>query len=361
MAPRQAHLTLVLIHMKISVQEDLLFDANTTIEKFLIQFGITPRSKLKEAFVKKQVRLNERVADRHALVHNGDSIEILSDSIFQRNAIALIPNSTLNLPVLFETAAFVAFQKPAGISCHPLHPNESNTALNGILAHFPECGVGFEKPLEGGLVHRLDKGTSGILVCARNIQAWKQIKTAWKNPEAEKVYLAKLARPLKQIQPFQIHCFLSHDLKSKKKMVASLEAEKNEKSWEAKTSVFPLSGTHCLVRIHTGVTHQIRATLQSLGSPVLGDDLYAEPTKFSFWPKTIPLSDAERGLFQNIATRIPSQQNGLVDLPTDAFFLHALWLCNPLIAELPHGLLAPLPNYFELKLFLPSLNKANLL
>src|SRR5436190_1216195 len=87
---------------------------------------------------------------------------------------AVQPDPDMPLSVLHEDDALVAVAKPAGVPSHPVRPGQGMTAANALVARFPECAAGSPDPREAGLVHRLDTGTSGVLVAARSARVWSE-------------------------------------------------------------------------------------------------------------------------------------------------------------------------------------------
>jgi 23S rRNA pseudouridine1911/1915/1917 synthase len=154
-------------------------------------------------------------------------------------------------------------------------------------------------PLEPGLVHRLDTGTSGILLFAKSLDAFARIERAWNTGSVRKVYRALTgARPEAGpgLKMGRIELALGHDLKSKKRMRAvtgpadlkKIRGEPNRTASEILTvRRLPRQGGDAVsdveIRIETGVHHQIRATLAHFGAPILGDATYGGPSSARLW------------------------------------------------------------------------------
>ncbi|HWP65150.1 MAG TPA: RluA family pseudouridine synthase [Candidatus Limnocylindria bacterium] len=210
------------------------------------------------------VRLDGRRARKGSLVHPGMHVTV-------PGVLALAPNPALPLAVLHEDAWRIAVDKPGGMPSHPLDPRARDTVVNALLARYPETG-----PLAGGLVHRLDTGTSGVLVAARSAAVWTSLREAFRAHAVRKRYLA-LARG---VAPERLHVDLPlcHDPADRRRMTP---ARPGRRSWPAKSTIERLAtdGAVSLVRItmRTGVTHQIRVHLAHLGHPVLNDRLYGGP------------------------------------------------------------------------------------
>jgi 23S rRNA pseudouridine1911/1915/1917 synthase len=183
-----------------------------TIEDFLVkELRLGPRAALKKAFQEGRVLLNDRPVRRSAPVRAGDRVVVLGTDVFPRGGRAA-PNPALPLEVAAVTERLVVVAKRAGVSSHPLRPTETGTVLNAIVARYPEAAeapVGSDRTLEGGLVHRLDRGTSGLLACARSLGALRELRAAWRERKIEKVYLAWLDGCLERGGRLELH--LAHD------------------------------------------------------------------------------------------------------------------------------------------------------
>jgi len=213
------------------------------------------------------VRVNGARAAKGTLVAPGDEVTLPEWH-------ALVPEPELALAVVHEDGDLVAVDKPGGMPGHALDPRERGTAVAFLLARWPEMAeVG--DPLAPGLVHRLDTGTSGLLVAARTPDAHAALRTAFSGGAVEKRYMAVVAG----IPPrhARVSLALARDRRDRRRMRAAAGA----RGWQAVTEFELLSsaGDRALVAatMHTGVTHQIRVHLAELGHPVLGDALYGGP------------------------------------------------------------------------------------
>jgi 23S rRNA pseudouridine1911/1915/1917 synthase len=211
------------------------------------------------------VRVNGRRAAKGTRVAPGDAVSVPWLT-------ALAPEPTLPVRVVHVDAHVVALEKPGGMPSHALDPRETGTAAAYLVAHFPEtASVG--EPFAAGLVHRLDTGTSGLLLAARTTAVHAALREAFAARRVTKRYLAVVTGTLASAA--DVAHPLAHDPGDRRRMRV---ARPGEASWPAHTHVEPLArdGDRLLVAatIRTGVTHQVRVHLASLGLPVVGDRLY---------------------------------------------------------------------------------------
>ncbi len=170
--------------------------------------------------------------------------------------------------VLFVDDELLIVDKPAGIACHPLVPDEGGTVVDAVVIAWPEIAVASLEPREAGLVHRLDTGTSGCLAIARHRRAWDDLRDAI--PVASKTYLAIVAGvPTDRVITLPI----SHDQGDRRRMRVDAAGAQ-----QAETRCQVLSGgtEASLVRLELsgGRRHQLRVHLSAIGHPLIGDDLY---------------------------------------------------------------------------------------
>jgi 23S rRNA pseudouridine1911/1915/1917 synthase len=186
----------------------------------------------------------------------------------------------LPLPILYQDRDLIVVDKPAGMVVHPAAGHSSGTLVNALLHHVTDLsGIGGEK--RPGIVHRLDRGTSGLMVVAKNDRAHEELARQFHDREVEKEYIALVWGEV--MAGRRIDAPIGRDPVNRKKMSAVREGTRDgarsRRSREAVTRIvraehFGRTLTLAHVAIHTGRTHQIRVHLNAIGHPVVGDPLY---------------------------------------------------------------------------------------
>ena len=180
----------------------------------------------------------------------------------------------LELPIVYQDSHLVVVDKPAGMVVHPAAGHASGTLVNALLHHVDDLsGIGGEK--RPGIVHRLDRGTSGLMVVAKNDAAHEELSRQFHDREVEKEYTALVWGEV--MAGRRIDAPIGRDPSNRKKM--SSASARVRRSREAVTRIvgaehFGRVLTLARIAIHTGRTHQIRVHLSAIGHPVVGDSLY---------------------------------------------------------------------------------------
>jgi 23S rRNA pseudouridine1911/1915/1917 synthase len=182
----------------------------------------------------------------------------------------------LPLPILYQDRDLIVIDKPAGMVVHPAAGHASGTLVNALLHHVDDLsGIGGEK--RPGIVHRLDRGTSGLMVVAKHDAAHEELSRQFQEREVEKEYLALVWGEVRAGR--RIDAAIGRDPSNRKKMSSDAPSRRLRRSREAVTRIvraepFGRVLTLAHVAIHTGRTHQIRVHLSTIGHPVVGDALY---------------------------------------------------------------------------------------
>ena len=176
----------------------------------------------------------------------------------------------LPLTVLYQDDDLAVVLKPAGMVVHPAAGNEDGTLVNALLYHLDRLsGIGGE--LRPGILHRLDKDTSGLLLVAKNDRAHAALSAQLSERTMEKHYRALVEGRMKEPEGF-IDAPIARDRRDRKKMAVDPEGRPSRTAWRVLAE-----GRQCtLLDVHllTGRTHQIRVHMRSIGHPVCGDPIY---------------------------------------------------------------------------------------
>ena len=239
-------------------------------------FGVS-RGRAMDWISEGRVRVNGRRAPKGAPAPAGCTITVERPPPDQP-----APEPDLAIRIVHADAHLIVADKPAGMPSHPLKPGETGTAANALVGRFPELANIGPSPREGGLVHRLDTDTSGLLLAARTDAAHALLRAQFTARTVEKGYLALVAGELHA--DGEVELPLAHDPQDPRKMRAAGDADYAESigARPALTRFSPRERkggfTLLEVEIATGVMHQIRAHLAFIGHPLAGDALYGGPS-----------------------------------------------------------------------------------
>jgi 23S rRNA pseudouridine1911/1915/1917 synthase len=241
-------------------------EAHVRLDRFLANnLPGYSRSRLQQLIRTGFVTLNGRAIRARHLVHAGDKIELTEPPI--DNQPEPIP-----LEILFEDKDIVVINKPSGLVVHPGAGHPQHTLVNALLSHCTTLsGIGGkERP---GIIHRLDKETSGCLIVAKNDEAHRELSRQFAERMVEKIYLALVAGKLRNETGLIEEKIGRHPFHRQRMSVTSSRGRPAKTEYRVIRSRDQASLVEC--RLHSGRTHQIRVHLHHLGHPVLGDKVYA--------------------------------------------------------------------------------------
>lgn len=179
----------------------------------------------------------------------------------------------LPLDVLFEDADLAVINKPAGLVVHPAAGHADQTLVNALLFQVKDLsGIGGE--IRPGIVHRLDKDTSGVMVIAKNDEAHRALTAAWNTDRVRKEYLALVYGTPSQLRG-TIDAPIARDPRDRKRMAVVATGRRAITDYEVVERLRHASLIRCSLR--TGRTHQIRLHMKHLGHPIVGDPVYSGP------------------------------------------------------------------------------------
>ena len=248
-------------------------DIPTRIDVWLTnQLPDLSRSRIQELIKSEYILINGKNCKPNTKLTTGDTISV---EIPPAEPIDITPED-IPLNVIYEDSDIIVINKPAGLVTHPAPGNYTGTLVNALLHHCKDLqGIGGE--LRPGIVHRLDKDTSGLLVIAKNEQAMGSLVHQFKEREVKKIYVALVwGHPHPEAET--IKTLIGRSPHDRKKMTARPKSGRDAITHY--TTITQFENTSFLrIHIETGRTHQIRVHMTHIGHPIVGDQQYGRARK----------------------------------------------------------------------------------
>ncbi|MFH1048228.1 MAG: RluA family pseudouridine synthase [Patescibacteria group bacterium] len=256
-----------------------LSNQGARLDKFLC--GKMPeysRATIQKMIKEKNILINFKETRSSYKIKIGDIIEIKPP----KNKIDLSSDPSIKFDIIREEKDFAIISKPAGLVVYPGTKHKEKTLVNGLLAVWPEIKSIGEDPLRPGIVHRLDKDTSGIMIIAKNNAAFEYFKNLFKNREVEKTYIALIhgvLKPRDGIIDFPIRRSVSNPIKqvAVKEKTQTSNARPALTRFTVKQYLIDSAGNEYTLleaKPETGRMHQIRVHFAAIRHNIVGDKIY---------------------------------------------------------------------------------------
>ena len=249
-------------------------EAGSRIDKFLSERLELTRTRIQQLIKDENILVNEKKTKPAYKIEENDTIKVV---IPELETVEIKPEN-IDIEIIYEDNDLAVINKKAGIVVHPANGHYSGTLVNAILYHIKDLS-GINGEIRPGIVHRLDKDTSGLLIIAKNDKAHLKLSQMFHDKTVKKTYLAILKGKLNQ-KSGRIITQIGRDKNDRKKMTVINDLNSGK---TAITNYEVISQTEkfTLVKVHieTGRTHQIRVHMKSINHVILGDYVYGTEDK----------------------------------------------------------------------------------
>lgn len=241
--------------------------AGIRLDAFLSADGALTRSQAARLIAEGRVRVNGKPAAKSARLSGGETVTV---DVPQLRETALPPQD-IPLDVVYEDDDVIVVNKPTGLVVHPAPGHPDGTLVNALLHHCGDSlsGIGGEK--RPGIVHRIDRDTSGLIIAAKNDAAHLALSAQLKDHSLSRTYECLVTGNMKQ-DSGTVNAPIGRSSADRKKMAVVPTGRRAVTHWEV-VARYP-GVTHLRCRLETGRTHQIRVHMAYIGHPILGDTVY---------------------------------------------------------------------------------------
>jgi 23S rRNA pseudouridine1911/1915/1917 synthase len=304
----------------LTVMETIAFEVMPAEEGVRIDKVLTDklpdfsRSQVQKLIKNGLVNINQQPAKPSLRVEPGDIITVAIPEL--EIPPPPVPQNPIPVDIIYEDEHLIAVNKPAGMVVHPSRGHREGTLVNTLMAYYPQLAT-FEDPERAGVVHRLDKLTSGVIVLALTVEAQEKMMELFRNRQVEKIYWGLVdghpptdkGRIDAPIGTDHIRFWQRRAIKHDGKLALS-EFYTLERFAE-----------HTLLKLHpiTGRTHQLRLHVALIGCPIVGDQMYGRPhpslplDRFFLHAKSIRFTHPLTGQELSLETDLPDELNEVLE------------------------------------------------
>ena len=258
------------------IKKIIVDESGKRIDKYISEKLDLTRSRVQKLIDDGMVTINGKVAKSSAKVNEG---EVLSVEIPELKPLEIVPEE-IPLNILYDDDDVIVIDKPKGMVVHPANGNYTGTLVNAIMSKFGDNLSGINGVIRPGIVHRIDKDTSGVLVIAKNDKAHLKLAEQLKEHSMTRVYVAVVRGKLKE-KVGTIDAPIGRNPRDRKKMGVVANGKRAVTHYKVIKELDDCSVIE--VRLETGRTHQIRVHMSYIGHPLLGDSVYSNgKNKYGF-------------------------------------------------------------------------------
>lgn len=248
-------------------------DSGKRLDRYLVeQLPGQSRSQIQKQIEAGHITVNGKKVTKHHFLSSGDAITIDTASVEKPTLVT----QPIDIPILYEDETILVLEKPVGVLVHPVPGREQWTLSNFLHTHIPRIEEVGDDQSRPGIVHRLDKDVSGVLIVAKTTEAFNHLKSQFQKRTVQKEYRA-IVHGIPAEQSGEIRFVIARSSTHPGKMAARPEHAEGRDAWTEYDVLRTKNKRYAelVIRIRTGRTHQIRAHMAAISHPVVGDKLYA--------------------------------------------------------------------------------------